>query len=68
MARYIFSKKKFTKFYGKEKTNCNREWIEEVKGKVFNSETDYFATQINGYGVIDDWCTKLDKVNYPKNF
>lgn len=68
MARYVFSKKKFTKYMGKNKSLSSRDWINEVKGVVFEKNKSFGCTKIKCYGISEEWCTRLNKVNYPKNF
>ena len=65
MARYVFSKKKFRKNMNKKSAN---KWADKIQGKVFEINREHFCIIVNDNGIVDEWCTRLDKVNYQKNF
>lgn len=68
MAKYVFSKKKFIKEYGKKEFLTNRDWIKKAQGVVFEAEPNFKFVWVGTVQVSSIWCTRLDKTNYKKNF
>lgn len=71
MSRYVFSKKKYIKDMGTNSNEMNgfeRSWVDECVGIVFEAEENFEDYKLGHNHLHSDWCTKLGKKNYPKNF